>query len=49
MSSSDEMQTNEIDEDSCSTSQLFDESLRIASEEAISLSNDYIMYLTNSR
>lgn len=50
--SSDENEQNEIDCDTCTTaelSQLFDESLRITSEEAVSLQKDYILYLDNSR
>lgn len=50
--SSDENESNEIDCDTCTTtelSKLFDESLRISSEEAISLQKDYILYLDNSR
>lgn len=52
MSSSDEVETAEVDCDTCKTddlSELFDESLRIVSEEAISLEKDYILYLDNSR
>ncbi|XP_031618501.1 WD repeat-containing protein 89 [Contarinia nasturtii] len=52
MSSSDEDQPNEIDCDTCNTSELsklFGESLRITSEEAISLQKDYVLYLDNSR
>lgn len=50
--SSDENEQNEIDCNTCSASelsQLFDESLRISSEEAISLQKNYILYLDNSR
>lgn len=52
MSSSDENEHEEIDGDTCTTielSELFDESLRIASEEAISLQKDYILYMDHSR
>lgn len=52
MSSSDENEHNEIDCDTTTaqeSSELFDESLRIASEEAISLKKDYILHLDNSR
>lgn len=50
MSSSDEVESNEINDcDTGTTTQLFDESLRIASEESISLEQDYILYLDNSR
>lgn len=53
--SSDENEQNEIDcidGDTCTEAelnQLFGESLRISSEEAISLQKDYILYLDNSR
>lgn len=52
MSKSEKNEQEEIDCDTCSPielSKLFDESLRIASEEAISLEKDYILYLDNSR
>lgn len=53
MSSSDENQHDEMIECSSRTTQesneLFGESLRIASEEAISLKKDYILHLDNSR
>lgn len=52
MSSSEENEPDEIDCDTCTTpelSELFDESLRIASEEAISLEKDYILHLDHSR
>lgn len=52
MSSSDENEPVEIDCDTCTTqelSELFDESLRIGSEEAISLEKDYILHLDLSR
>lgn len=52
MSGSEENEHDETDQDACTTqelSSLFDESLRIASEEAISLQKDYILYLDNSR
>ncbi|XP_055315487.1 WD repeat-containing protein 89 [Sitodiplosis mosellana] len=50
--SSDENEQNEIDCNTCTAtelSQLFDESLRISSEEAISLQQNYVLYLDNSR
>lgn len=52
MSSSDENDANEIDCDTCTTdelNQLFDDSLRISSEIAVSPQNDYILYLDHSR
>lgn len=52
MSGSDENEQERNDGDTCTTheiSELFDESLRISSEEAISLQKDYILYLDNSR
>lgn len=52
MSSSDDNEHDEVDRDACTAqdlTNLFDESLRIASEEAISLQKDYILYLDNSR
>lgn len=52
MSTSEEIEQNEIDADICNETELkklFDESLRISSEEAISLKKDYILYLDNSR
>lgn len=52
MSSSDENEHDEIDCDTSTSlelSKLFDESLRIASEEAISLQKEYILHLDHSR
>lgn len=52
MSGSEEDEHDEIDRDACSAqelSNLFDESMRIASEEAVSLQKDYILYLDHSR
>lgn len=52
-SSSDENERDEIDCDPStaqeSIDKLFDESLRIASEEAISLKKDYVLHLDSSR
>lgn len=48
----DEKDSNEIDCDTCSEvelNRLFDHSLQVVSEEAISLQKDYILYLDNSR
>lgn len=50
MNDSDESEHDEINPESTQDlTNLFDESLRIASEEAISLQKDYILYLDNSR
>lgn len=52
MSSSDENDSTEIDCDTCTTdelSQLFDDSLQISSEIAVSSQKEYILYLDNSR
>lgn len=52
MSGSDENEQNEVGGDPCLTHELdhlFDESLRIASEEAISLQKDYILHLDSTR
>lgn len=52
MSSSDEEEQIEVDADTCNTielNNLFDNSLRLSCEEAISLQKEYILYLDAPR